>query len=316
MKLISTMIVFLSCAIAVSQAQAKTSVVIVQGLAGEDYYQRHFDEQAEKIATASAALTEEGDTHIFGHADHKEASKEIVMPILQSLVESSEDDDLILVYLIGHGSYDGRDYKFNIAGADITGLDIVETFSQESLRAAVVLINTTSSSGALLKPLAETNIHLLSATKSGAERTATRFGRHFADGFLEAEADINKNKSLSLQEAFNYAVRETQAFYDDEGLLATENPRLQMAKNKVAADQIKLANLESRPSVPAGSEEAGLYAQRDELDRQIDTLRLRRINLTDEEYAQRFQDLMIQLAILQSEIESDVDVNSLEDAAL
>lgn len=293
-------------------AQAKTSVVIVQGLAGEDYYQRHFDEQVEKIQTASSNLVDKEDIQFFGVTENKES----ILPALQTLVETASSDDLILLYLIGHGSYDGRDYKFNIAGADISGTDITALFSSENLSATAVLINTSSSSGALLKPIAETGLHLITATKSGAERTATRFGRHFADGLLEAEADINKNESISLQEAFDYAERETQAFYDEEGLLATENPRMQMATDSSNAGKIRLASLQAALSVPVSSEVAGLFSERDELDRQIDTLRLRRINMTDDEYLQRFQDLMIKLSILQTQIDSEMgDADTPQDGA-
>lgn len=311
MKMISNIAIVICSLLIAYSAQAKTSVVIVQGLAGENYYQRHFDEQVEKILSASSNLVTEDEVIVFGNTDYAVANKENVMPQLQKVFSDAGSDDLVLLYLIGHGSFDGRDYKFNIDGEDITGTDMIELFNEddsvESSGASVVLINTSSSSGALLKPFAETNIHLVSATKSGAERTATRFGRHFADGLVVDEADINKNKSISLQEAYNYAVRETQAFYDEEGLLATESPRLQMIEGKTAADQIRLANLVAKSTVPVSNELAAMYERRDELDREIDTLRLRRINLSDEEYLQQFQNLMVRLSLLQANIDSESD---------
>ncbi len=287
-------------------AAAETSVVIVQGLAGEDYYQRHFDEQVEKITNASNKLTGDDNIVVFS----ADSSKEQILADIERMTSNAGSDDLIVLYLIGHGSYDGRDYKFNIIGSDITGNELLELFSQAPN--ATVLINTSSSSGSLLKIFEEQNenakVHLITATKSGAERTATRFGRHLADALIESEADVNKNQSISLQEAFDYTVRQTQDFYDTEGLLATENARLQMANDNAQASQIRLANLAERPAAPASSELVSLYHQRDELDRQIDTLRLKRINMTEENYFQQFQTLMIELSLLQGQIDEEADV--------
>lgn len=286
-----------------SASVAETSVVIVQGLAGEEYYQRHFDEQVEKIQQASSKLVAADKLTIF----NDEATGADILSKLQEIIKSGDSDDLLLLYLIGHGSYDGRDYKFNIAGIDITGTQLFDLFLNSV--PSIALINTSSSSGALLKLFEEaehsSNVHLITATKSGAERTATRFGRHLADALVDSEADINKNQSISLQEAFDYAQRETQVFFDSEGLLATENSRLQMA-NSVQASQIRLVNLANRPVLAANSEITALYAQRDELDRQIDSLRLRRISMSEEDYLNQFQTLMVQLSILQSQIDAEV----------
>ena len=282
---------------------AETSVVVVQGLAGEEYYQRHFDEQVEKIKNASSKLVKDDQIVTF----NADATKQEILTDINRIINAADSDDLLALYLIGHGSYDGRDYKFNISGADITGTELFEILSQAPN--STVLINTSSSSGALLKLFKEqdnnSKVHLITATKSGAERTATRFGRHLADALTQNEADINKNQSISLQEAFDYSVRQTQDFYDTEGLLATENARLQMANNSTQAGQLRLANLAERPAAAVSSELASLYQQRDELDRQIDTLRLRRINISEDDYLQQFQTLMINLSLLQGQIDEE-----------
>lgn len=305
MRLFITVCLGFLLSLLTSFAWAKTSVVIVQGLAGEDYYQRHFDEQAAKISEASTKFVGEKSVYIFPD----DANKETILPELSDVISAASKDDLLIVYLVGHGSFDGRDYKFNISGVDISGGELLELLAKSS--ASIVLVNTSSSSGALLKSFKEasdtSNIHLVTATKSGAERTATRFGRHLADGLLSSAADINKNQSISLQEAFDYAVEGTQGFYDEEGLLATENARLQMGSAEVDPKQIRLTSLVERPNSSLSNELTALYQQRDELDRQIDTLRLRRINMTEQAYLEQFQGLMVELAILQTQIDEEVD---------
>ncbi len=55
------------------------------------------------------------------------------------------------IYLIGHGSFDGEEYKFNIPGLDITTddlLNIMQSFPGQNH----FLLNTSSTSGALLEP--------------------------------------------------------------------------------------------------------------------------------------------------------------------
>ena len=80
-----------------------------------------------------------------------------------------------------------------------------------------------------------------------------------------------------------------------------------MIEGKAAADQIRLANLVAKSTVLVSDELATMYERRDELDREIDTLRLRRINLSDEEYLQQFQNLMVRLSLLQANIDSESD---------
>ena len=296
-----------------SALKAETQIVIVQGLAGEDYYQRHFDEQVEKITEASSKLVS-GDNLLI--LSGEAATRDQTIDSLQAITPNLTTDDQLLVYLIGHGSFDGRDYKFNLSGADLTGAEILEVLGQSS--ANNVLINTTSSSGALLEPFEDSNVHLVAATKSGAERTATRFGRHFADALVVSDvegisdatssADLDKNQAVSLKEAFDFAVRETADFYESEGLLATENARIQMVTEGDAdtlANSIKLANLIEQPDAESNPALALLLAERDAIDRDIDTLRLRRIGMTEEDYLNRFQSLMIELAQIQFQIDKE-----------
>lgn len=284
-------------------AFADTYIGIVQGLSGESYYQRHFDEQVEKLVAASGKLTGKGNIQVFQGAEY--GRNDIINWLDDRLGDGKEDDQLIL-YLVGHGSYDSRDYRFNIPGPDLTGGDLLAALTQGSNLSSIVLVNTSSSSGALLElfanePLDETHseVMLVTATKNGRERTATRFGRHFADALGSEAADLDKSQAVSLQEAFDFAVRETEEFYKSEGLLATEHAQLQ-GEN---AGLLRLANLIDRPSSEQNPQLASLYQQRDMLDRQIDSLRLRRIGMTDEDYLSQFQNLMLELAILQGQID-------------
>ena len=94
--------------------------------------------------------------------------------------------------LVGHGSYDGEAYKLNLPGPDIDGDEFAKLLAAVPARSQLV-VNTTSASGAVLEKWAAEGRTLITATRSGFERNATRFAQHFAAALAAGSADINKN---------------------------------------------------------------------------------------------------------------------------
>src|SRR5690606_10725418 len=76
--------------------------------------------------------------------------------------------DTLLVFLIGHGTYDGEHYKVNLKGPDITGAEFAELLNSVPTRSQLVM-NATSASGAILEPWAADSRTLITATRSGNE---------------------------------------------------------------------------------------------------------------------------------------------------
>ncbi|MBT5032512.1 MAG: hypothetical protein HOM55_09495 [Proteobacteria bacterium] len=280
-------------------ASAETHTLLVQGLGGEAWYQRQFDEQADTIGEALKSVVGEPQLTILRGSD---ANRQVVMDWFDGIAVNADDDDSALVVLIGHGTFDDVEYKFNIPGPDLSFSDLQQGFSQINVPAKV-LINTSSSSGALLDALKEEPITLLTATKNGRERNATRFGRFFARAFVETAADLDKNQKISLQEAFDYAERATNDFYESEGLLATEHAFLQQPGEGQIAGRMTLANLGSQDDSMQSPELIALFEQRDQLDLRIESLRLRRIGMGEQDYEYVFQILMLDLIMVQDEID-------------
>ena len=284
---------------------AETHTLLVQGLSGEAWYQRQFDEQSNMIGEALKSVVGEPQLTILKGSD---ANREVVIDWFDGVAANADDDDSALVVLIGHGTFDDVEYKFNIPGPDLSLADLQQGFSRIGVQAKV-LINTSSSSGALLDALKEDSITLLTATKNGRERNATRFGRFFARALVEFAADLDKNQKISLQEAFDYAERATNDFYDSEGLLATEHALLQGAEEGQLAGRMTLANLGGQDTLNQSPELKGLFDERDQLDREIESLRLRRIGMSEQDYEYAFQFLMLDLIAVQDEIEMLEDAN-------
>ena len=275
------------------QLYAARYTAIVQGLSGDPYYQRHFDNQSEQLAAATQNLP--GVQLKLFQGDG--ANKSALLAWLQQLQTQLGAADQLVIYYIGHGSDDGQHYKFNLSGPDLTGEELKAVLEQSGA-GYLLLVNTSSASGALLESFADSKVNLITATRSGAERNATRFGRFLAEGLSSTAADLDKNQSISAQELFAFAERETQAYYQQQGLLATEHAQ-QQGK---AMDRLELARL-SVNTAQDDPQLQQLFTERDELDQRIDALRLARIGMTDNDYLEAYQQLMLELAQLQTRID-------------
>ena len=278
---------------------ADTYALLIQGLGGEAWYQRQFDEQVDLIGESLKGVVDDTNLIIFRAA---EARREAFVAWFDTVASTSEETDSVLIILVGHGTFDGQEYKFNISGPDLTAADLQQNLDRLEVQTKV-LINTSSSSGALLEILSDESTTLLTATKNGNERNATRFGRFFARALVDPGADLDKNQKISLQEAFDHAERATIDFYDEEGLLATEHPQLNDSSNAQIAARMTLANLGSAESFERSPELSRLMEERDQIDRDVESLRLQRIGMSDGDYQLVFQSLMLELISIQDEIE-------------
>ena len=117
------------------------------------------------------------------------------------LVEQSKASRQPLwIVLIGHGTYDGREAKFNLRGADVTDLELAEWLSP--VKRQVVVINCASASGPFINRLSGPNRVVVTATKSGFEMNFARFGQYLAEAIADPRADLDKDGQVSLLEAY------------------------------------------------------------------------------------------------------------------
>lgn len=277
-------------------ANAALYITIVQGLGGMPEYAERFETQRQQISTVSRAMSNEETLHIF-HTE--EANREQLLAHFTTLSQTMSEEDRLLLYLIGHGSFDGENYKFNIPGPDIDTTDLSEAL--DSLPGGPhVLINTSSSSGALLEPLADSQHILVTATRNGNERNATEFGAWLARGLVNEEADLDKDGLISVQEAFDFAERQVADFYTSADRLATEHPQLQGE----GAARFNIARLGELAVASDNDELNALLEQRLSIDEQIEALQLRRSELDAAQYTQQLRALILESATLSEQIDS------------
>ena len=98
---------------AASASYATTFYLTVSGLGGEPDYEQHFAMWAKDI---DKALKPAPDAKLETLVN---ATREQVRSALASIAAEAKPQDALVVMLIGHGSYDGYEYKINLQGPDL-----------------------------------------------------------------------------------------------------------------------------------------------------------------------------------------------------
>ena len=129
--------------VCVLPARAATYYVIVAGLGGEPDYEQRFTGAAKDLDRVFKASGETA--HVYTLAGAQATAAQLRETLGNVARDAKADDDFVLV-LIGHGSFDGVEYKFNLVGPDLTAAEIAELCNHVAARRQLV-VNTTSSSG-------------------------------------------------------------------------------------------------------------------------------------------------------------------------
>lgn len=275
-------------------ALAATHLLVIGGIGGEPRYDKLFQQQLDRIAQAGRTrLAKPGKVvALSGTA----ATRETITRAFADVARGMRATDNAIVVLLGHGSFDTEQYRFNIAGPDLTGAELQQLFETLPTQRQLI-VNATSSSGAVAELWRSEERLIITATRSGNERNATRFGEHFAAALTGSEADTDKSGELSARELFDFATRKVADSYRDNGALATEHARIEGD----FAEAFVVLPLRAAATVDAAA--AALLEQRALLEREIALLRSRRDVIDEDDYLEGLEDLMRRLAELQQRID-------------
>ena len=283
--------------------------LIVTGLAGMPEYGTNFAEWATRLEEAF-----QGDAARVLRIDGSVRTREEILRTAREEVDRLSPDGEWWLILVGHGNYDGRRYKFNIRGPDLTDQDLGQLLDGLDGPRAVVVAGT-SSAGALVPALRGANRVVVAATRE-RERQPPLFPRFFAEAPAAQEADRDKNDRVSLLEAFLYSRRKVSDWFDEAGRIQTEHAIL----DDSARFQLSKEDDDSRAEVRRGTgllaaisyldpatgpaslpEEQNRAGIRSRIQQQIDDLKLRKGEFTEEEYYRRLEALMVELAASEEE---------------
>ena len=276
-------------------ARADLYYLVVGGLGGEPKYQEQFDKATAEIAAVARRTT--GNERVIV-LQGESATRAAVVKAFDSLRTRTKPADSLAVVLVGHGSFDGDTYKFNLPGPDIDGAELKKLLGAVPAKSQLV-VDATSASGAVLDWATDNRV-VITATRSGFERNATRFAEQFAAALAEGAADINKNGVITAQEAFDWASRAVADTFTKTGTLATEHPQMKGS----GAARFTVARLGAAPTVSSNPEVAALTTERERLDGEIEALKDKREQMPADAYLEQLQKLLVQLAEVQGKIDA------------
>jgi hypothetical protein len=291
-------------------AHASVYYVTVAGLGGEPDYEQRFTANAKDL---DKLFKESGSSaHVYTLFGPQATRAQLTQTLASIAHDAKPEDDLVLM-LIGHGSFDGADYKFNLVGPDITAAELAGLCDRIPAKRQLI-VNATSASGGSVAALEKPGRGVIAATKSGTEKNATVFARYWVEALQDPSADLDKSDSISAMEAFEFAQRKTAAFYESQKRLATEHPVFEdTGKNEPVREPSKsegvlLANFtvlrigaaQKQANNPA---KQALLAKKEDLEQQIDALKYQKAAMDPADYKQQLTAALVALAQVQQELD-------------
>lgn len=290
-------------------ASAATYYVTVAGLGGEPDYEQRFTANAKDLDKVFRGIT---GAHVVTLTGAQSTAAQLRAALSNVTQQATANDDFVLV-LIGHGSFDGTEYKFNLVGPDLTAAEIAAMCDRIAAKRQLV-VDTTSSSGGAVAAFERSGRIVITATKSGTEKNATVFARYFVEALQDTSADVDKNESLTAAEAYTYASRKTAAFYESQKRLATEHAvfndtghgeAVRDAGNGQGQLMASFTLLRYGAAQKAASDPAkqSLLAKKEELEQKIDVLKYNKAAMDPAEYKQQLTAALLELARVQGELD-------------
>jgi hypothetical protein len=289
------------------------TVVVVAGAAGEEEYGGVFAELIETwgkvCAQAKAKRIAIGTDGSGEKSDHDRLKEALEAEVKEGPAE-------LWIVLIGHGTFDGKEAKFNLRGPDVASSELVEWL--KPFKRPVAVIDTSSSSAPFLVRLTAPGRVVISSTRSGQEQNYARFGKYFTEAIADLKSDLDKDGQVSLLEAFLGGSQRTAEFYKTEGRLATEHALIddngdglgtpgdwfrgvratKQARDGATLDGTRAHQFHLVRSADEQQLTTEARARRDLIEVKISRLREAKAKLPEDRYYQELEKLLLELAAL------------------
>ncbi|HEY0456033.1 MAG TPA: hypothetical protein VGE41_06630 [Verrucomicrobiae bacterium] len=301
-----------------AQTSAKPTLILVKGAAGEEEYAKqfsdwcsHWQKGAEK---AQMNIIKVGFDDISAADKQHSTDKELLSQGLEKEPKTGPAE--LWLVLIGHGTFDGKEAKFNLRGPDFSATELAKWL--EPFQRPLAIIDTSAASAPFLNKLSGKNRIIITSTRSGHEQNFSHFGQYLSEVIADPAADLDKDGQTSLLEAWLLASRRLTAFYEADHRLATEHPLLDdngdghgtppdwfrgIYATKKSNDNSALDGIRAHQwhLVRGGSEQqwpAEMRARRDQLESAIIDLRQAKSKFSEDEYYKKLENYLTDMALL------------------
>jgi hypothetical protein len=304
-------------------AAQQTHVAVIVGLSGEPEHGETFRRWAASLydhVTGRLAIPKERvlylleDPALGAQRATGKATKEAIEKGLAAFAAAAGANDVVCIVLIGHGTSDGKVAKFNLPGPDMTAADFAALLKRFATK-HIAFVNTASSSGPFIEALAAEGRVVVTATRSGAEKFATLFGGHFIDALASDDADADKNKRVSILEAFTAAKIAVARMYEQRGVMLTERALLEdggdgegslepaaNGKDGRIASILSLGTPTEALKLPDDPALRTLYQERRAIEQRVEALKLMKASMAPAQYTAELEKILTELARKTQEI--------------
>lgn len=283
--------------------------LIVSGATGGVTYEQQYARWTEALAEVLVRQMKFDPAHVTvlreAADDTSVATAVNVRRVLADARQQMQAGDLLFIVLVGHGTFDGSEAKFNLVGPDMESAEWASLL--RPLPGRVIVVNGAAASFPFIERLSGPRRIVISATDSAAQRFDTVFPEYFVAAFQDEAADIDKNGRVSMWEAFAAASGAVRRHYQQRGQLATERSLLDDTGDGIgreAATQGEDGSLASRTYLDAADAAApptdevlvDLLQRRASLIAEAEELQIKKAFMSADEYAREFERVMIALA--------------------
>ena len=308
-----SLVFIMTLSVASAFADERPAVLVVVGAPGSPEYASKFSKWADNWKSAS----EKGFAAYRAIGLEPESAVTDRDRLRTALAENSAPgSEPLWLVLIGHGTFDSREAKFNLRGPDVTDVELAEWL--KPVKRPVAVLDCTSASGPFLNRLSAENRVVVVATRSGDEQNYARFGEFFSSAISDPTADLDKDGQVSLLEAYLTASSRVAEFYKSKAQLATEHPLLDDNGDKMGTPPDWFLGLRVTKRVKQGASADGTRARqfhlipsdrerampieakrrRDLIEQKLAALREQKSKRPEAEYYAELDTLMVELATI------------------
>ena len=315
MRKLSTLIVTGLLMLPSSVAAEERWALVLSGASGGAKYAEEMNTWRTTVATALADRYgfAKDKIRVFVDETVKSGQQGTAANVRATIAEAKKQltrDDLLMIILLGHGTYDGEIAKFNLVGPDLTAAEWASLLN--GLSAKLVVVNTTEASFPFLERLSGPNRIVITATDSAAQKYATVFPGYFAKALAEASSDLDKNGRTSLFEVFAAASLAVKQYYEQRGQLVTERALLDDNGDGVGRESeapgpdgalARTLYLDADDAAAANNPAlAELLRRRRGLEAEAEALKLKKESMPGPQWDAEYEKLMLELAKISREI--------------